>query len=200
MYLYLGRFYFAQRQYANAAEHLRKSVSKRPDASGLAITNNAHLLLFQCDSALGNYYQAIQHYQRYKYYNDSMFNVAQARQISELQIQYETEKKDQSLQLQQQQIFLREKDVLLLKRQGLLQASRLRQVELEQQQNLLDAQRKDQDIELKEKTSPSLRRTRSCNRVSWKGSTHAQRLIRRRGFAAGHHRAPDQRLSPQTTA
>ncbi len=117
---------------------------------------------------MGNYKSAISHYQQYKAYSDSLFNVSKSEQISEQQIQYETEKKDQSLLLQEQAIALHEKDILLLKRQGLLQTSRLKQAGLEKTQSLLDAQRKDQDIELKEKTSPSLRRTRSCKRVSWK--------------------------------
>ncbi len=163
----IGKFFLKQRQYTMAATHLQKAIRFRPDVASISLTNNAQYMLFQCDSALG-YRQAIGHYQLYKYYNDSLFNVAKIKQISELQIQYETEKKDQSLLLQAQQIRLSEQDILLLKRQGQLQEGKLKQADLEMQQSLSDARRKDQDLELKEKTSPSSLKPRRYSRATSK--------------------------------
>lgn len=148
--LNVGKFYLGQKKYTIASEHLRKALSYRPDIASISLTNNAHYMLFQCDSAMGMYRQAIDQYQLYKYYNDSLFNVAKSRQISELQIQYETEKKDQSLLLQEQEIRLREQDIMLLMRKELLQKSQLNQAILQREQSLMDARRKDQDIQLKQ--------------------------------------------------
>jgi two-component sensor histidine kinase len=49
------------------------------------------------DSANGNYVSAIKHFQAYKDLNDTLFNQAKSKQIEELMIQYETEKKDRNI-------------------------------------------------------------------------------------------------------
>lgn len=153
-----GSFFLHKQKYTEAAEHLRKAIRFRADIASVALTNNAHYMLFQCDSALGNYRQAIGHYQWFKYYNDSLFNVSKSRQISELQIQYATEKKDQSLLAQLQEIKLRNQSILILKRDSLLQQTKLQQAVLEQAQITRDAERKDQDLLLKEKSMQVLKK------------------------------------------
>jgi len=75
---------------------------------------------FKVDSAQGNYPDAIRHYQKYQALNDSIFNERKSKQISQLSIQYETEKKDQDLKLKQQAIQL------------LTEQSQLQQNQLEQ--------------------------------------------------------------------
>ncbi len=160
-----GKFFLLQKKYTVAAEHLRKAIRFRPDIASVALTNNAHYMLFQCDSALGNFRQAIGHYQLFKYYNDSLFNVSKSRQISELQIQYATEKKDQSLLAQLQEIKLRNQSIQILKRDSLLQQTRLQQAALEQVQITREAERKDQDLLLKEKSMQVLKK-QSQNKVS----------------------------------
>ncbi len=147
----IGRFYRTQQQYAVAAGYLRKSIRLKPDNASVGLTTNAHQLLSQCDSAMGNFRDALGHHQLFKYFNDSMFNVAQSRQISELHIQYETEKKDQSIRLQTQEILLNKQDIELLTSQQQLQDEKLQRTELERLQNYNDAQRKGQDLQLREK-------------------------------------------------
>jgi two-component system, sensor histidine kinase PdtaS len=56
-------------------------------------------LRFKTDSALGNLTSAIQHFQRYKILSDSMTSLAQARQLGQLQLQFETEQKDKDIRL-----------------------------------------------------------------------------------------------------
>ncbi len=58
---------------------------------------------FQSDSATGNYLGAIQHLKNYKTFNDSLFNINSSKQFSDLQLQYETEKKDKNIKLLTQQ-------------------------------------------------------------------------------------------------
>jgi hypothetical protein len=75
---------------------------------------------FKVDSAQANYPAAIRHYQLYKALNDSVFNEKKSKQITQLSIQYETEKKDQDLKLKQQSI-------QLLTKQSQLQQNQLQQ-------------------------------------------------------------------------
>ncbi|MFA6059074.1 MAG: histidine kinase dimerization/phosphoacceptor domain -containing protein [Taibaiella sp.] len=75
-----------------------------------------HIMQFMLDSANGNYRDAIRNYQRYTGIKDSLFNETRSMQISQLNILYETEKKDN--------------DILLLKKESELQQSNLKNVTL----------------------------------------------------------------------
>ncbi|WP_346318486.1 histidine kinase dimerization/phosphoacceptor domain -containing protein [Chitinophaga sp. YIM B06452] len=141
----IGKFYLERGQYPRADYHLKRSL-----IASVATAKDAHLLLFRADSARGDYLSAISHYQRYKSLNDSIFNTLTSRQIQELQIQYETEKKDQALVLKEKDLLLREQDILLLTRQGMLRETRLEQALLKRRQAEIEAERKDQDLKLKE--------------------------------------------------
>jgi two-component system, sensor histidine kinase PdtaS len=77
---------------------------------------------YKADSALGRLDSALIHYQKLVTLNDSLLGEAKARQISELEIQYATEKKDNDIQLLTKQDQLQKKE--------LRQASVLRNVTL----------------------------------------------------------------------
>ncbi|WP_298716845.1 histidine kinase dimerization/phosphoacceptor domain -containing protein [Chitinophaga sp.] len=176
-----GKFFLEQQKFSLAADHLRKSIRSGPDVAGVVVTHNAQYLLFRCDSALGNYRQAIGHYQLYKYFTDSLFNVAKSRQISELQIQYETEKKDQSLLSQQQEIRFRGQEIEILTQKGKLQKADLERATLLQQQAVSEAKRKDQDIRLKEKDIAYLRQEALLQETK----LEQERIIRNVSFGGG---------------
>jgi two-component sensor histidine kinase/tetratricopeptide (TPR) repeat protein len=57
------------------------------------------LYSYRLDSAKGNYMQAIEHYKLYKEASDSAYNIDKAKQFDQLRVQYETEKKDDDIQL-----------------------------------------------------------------------------------------------------
>lgn len=89
--------------------------------NNLKIFNKEHEnWLFKTDSLLGNYLSAIKHYQNYKRGEDSLLNESNSREISLLNIQYETQKKDKN-------ILLKNKNIQMLARQSLLQRTTLRQ-------------------------------------------------------------------------
>ena len=158
------KFLVNTNQFEKAGSYLpayRRIVEK---ANIPAFLKEIELRSYQVDSARGDFQSAIRHFKRYSTINDSLFNVTKAKELSELQVKYETEKKDKDLQLKEQ-------DIELLTRQGLLQAAlndrkdrdlRLRQLDIEllqgQQELQLaaavkkekDLQLKDQDIKLKE--------------------------------------------------
>jgi len=96
-YYDIGKFYIDLHQYTNAEPYLRQAL----DLGGSTTLRNKdlYLLLFKVDSAQGKFLSAINDFQNYKTLNDSIFNVAKSKQINQLMIQYETERKDQNIKL-----------------------------------------------------------------------------------------------------
>lgn len=112
IYYKLGHFYDKQKQYARVKPYLLEALATK---GTFPLTNQQDIyrLMFRADSAAGNYLEAIHHLKMYQLLNDSLFNVTKSRQIEELQIQYETEKK--------------ERDIEFLQAEKLLQKNRLQQ-------------------------------------------------------------------------
>jgi two-component system, sensor histidine kinase PdtaS len=96
-YCDIGKFYVKTGQYGNARNYLYKALDIGNSTPGR--TKDLELFLFKADSATGHMNAAIKHFQAYKRLNDSLFNVAKSRQIEELMIKYEAEKKDQNIRL-----------------------------------------------------------------------------------------------------
>jgi len=97
--LLMGKFYVEQRAYAFAKPYLLKALTDGVSVSPLTQLRDIHFLIFQVDSAQNNYVSAIRHFELSKTLNDSVFNIAKSKQIEELQIKYETDKKDKDLRL-----------------------------------------------------------------------------------------------------
>ncbi|KAF2517128.1 tetratricopeptide repeat-containing sensor histidine kinase [Flavobacterium foetidum] len=72
------------------------------------IRSESYLIWFKADSSRGNYIEAIKHYQLYKSLSDSVFKGEKSKQISSLQIEFESEKKDKNIDLLQQKAKLQE--------------------------------------------------------------------------------------------
>ncbi|MDF2191669.1 histidine kinase dimerization/phosphoacceptor domain -containing protein [Paraflavitalea sp. CAU 1676] len=105
----------------------------------------ANNLMYRIDSAMGNYASALQHLRRQQQMSDSIFTVAKARELAEINIRYETEKKDDALKLKDRDLLLREKDIEILRRDASLQLSlydqRQKDIQLKQQNiNMLQQQ------------------------------------------------------------
>jgi two-component sensor histidine kinase len=114
----LIRYYLAAKQYETARRYIIQMDSMTQEHKHLAPLTRNYLFWFRADSALGDYQAAIKHYQLYKFYNDSLFSVAKTSQINQLQIQFETEQKDQALKLN-------ERNIELLTREAQLQKAEL---------------------------------------------------------------------------
>ncbi|MGC4038500.1 MAG: histidine kinase dimerization/phosphoacceptor domain -containing protein [Chitinophagaceae bacterium] len=113
-------FYLSSHQYKDAKKYLLPDKLLAQKTGSLMNLSLNHLWWFQSDSAQGNYISAIGHYQQYKQLNDSLFNEAKSRQINQLEILYNIEKKDQDIQLKEQ-------NIQLLTKQGQLQETKLQQ-------------------------------------------------------------------------
>ncbi len=81
---------------------------------------NAFLVLSETAEARGDYRAALADHQRLRALTDSLFTIDAARQTSELQVRYETEKKEQQNRIKTLQIA--EKDLIIRRRNALLLA------------------------------------------------------------------------------
>jgi len=121
----ISQFYVASGQYTKADIYLNRLLAAPSTKIIPSHQIEVQLMSFKVDSAQGNYPAAITHYQKYQALNDSIFNERKSNQITQLSIQYETEKKDQDLKLKQQAIQLLTEQSQLQKNQ-LQQAATLR--------------------------------------------------------------------------
>jgi two-component sensor histidine kinase len=99
----MGNFYVLTGQYKKAGAYLNKVLTLPKGVIRPVWLSQMHLNQFRVDSATGNYISAIKHYELHKRINDSLFNAVKSKQISELNISYETNKKEQSIKLLQSQ-------------------------------------------------------------------------------------------------
>lgn len=97
----IGEFYINRQRFQAAEPYLKKILAIPDGIATMQHLKETHLLLFKVDSAAGDYLAAIRHFQRHKLLNDSLFNETKSRQIEELEIQYETKKKEQDIRLLQ---------------------------------------------------------------------------------------------------
>ncbi|WP_165852012.1 tetratricopeptide repeat-containing sensor histidine kinase [Mucilaginibacter terrenus] len=107
-HLDIAKFYADHKKFTQAAKYLEKLVPI--DAF---MSRDKEGLLAKVDSFNNQYVSAIDHFQRYKVINDSIFNIAKTKQIQQLQVEYETENKD--------------KDIKLLKSNNLIQQGKVQQ-------------------------------------------------------------------------
>ena len=109
----LGNFYFARGVYNTAKTHLNTALGFPKGITSMSKRREIYLYLFKADSAMGNYISAIENFQKFKLTNDSIFNENKSKQINELQIQYETTKK--------------ESEIVSLQKEKVIQTSKLQQ-------------------------------------------------------------------------
>jgi hypothetical protein len=122
-YQSIVQFLLASRQYDAARKYLGiNHILCQKQGSAGALASN-HLLWFRLDSTQGSYPSAIVHYQKYVSIRDSLLTESKNHQIAQLDIQYQTEKKDNELKL-------KEANIQLLTEQGRLQQQKLEQAQL----------------------------------------------------------------------
>ncbi|TGE03787.1 tetratricopeptide repeat-containing sensor histidine kinase [Hymenobacter fodinae] len=115
-YLTVGACCLATKQYPKARAYLLKSLATGQVVLTRSSMAHACLLLYKVDSAQGNLSSAIAYYKRYKAINDSIFSEMNSKQMAALQVQYDTEKREQSIalltkQTQMQQMTIRQREL-----------------------------------------------------------------------------------------
>ncbi|MCF6403684.1 tetratricopeptide repeat protein [Chitinophaga filiformis] len=94
-----ARYYLENGDYTKSHQLGLNVIAIALKAKNLKLQSTAHIDLFRADSAMGNYKEALEHYRQYTIVKDSLFNIAKARQISTLQVQFETKQQQQSIEL-----------------------------------------------------------------------------------------------------
>jgi two-component sensor histidine kinase len=108
----MGRFYVATGQFPKARPFLQKELEPTCVLPvNIDILRDNYLLLYKVDSAAGDLASAIKQRLMYEKYADSIFTINKSRQLAELQLKYESDKKDQ--------------DIVLLNKQGQLDKAEL---------------------------------------------------------------------------
>ncbi len=158
--LLMGQMYMEWGRYDLAKPLLEKSLAANiTEGRGLA---HLHFMLFKIDSAQGNYVSAMDHLIKNKALDDIIYRETKVRENTELQIKYETEKKNNELKLKEQ-------NILLLSRKSQLQQKDFEQATLRfqfdsvsRQQNLQlltsGAAQKDKDLQLKQQNIELLKK------------------------------------------
>ena len=113
----LGNSIIMKKQYDRARFYLKKALALNEKAEPLTRQCYIHLQLFKADSMQGKLSTALWHYQQATLIKDSLFNETKNKQLEELQIQYDTEKKEQDLKLKEQNIKLLTQDKQLQAKQ-----------------------------------------------------------------------------------
>jgi len=99
-------FYVESRQYAKARPYLLQALKQQNALTLMTTKNHLQYMLFLTDSAAGDYLSAIRHLSLTKRYDDTVYKQEKVKEIQKLNVQYETESKNQQIQL------LHEKDLL----------------------------------------------------------------------------------------
>ena len=118
----IGKFYLSKNAFEKAGSHLRKALLFNPQKLSAAALKDVHFMMFRVDSAQQNYISSINHFKRHKQLSDSILDVRKTREIEELQIKYESEK--------------RNKDLVLLNKKSELQQNKLQQASMTQRYTL----------------------------------------------------------------
>lgn len=99
VYCEIGQYFIAKLQFGRAVTYLQKALHASESINSLSLSKDIYLMLFRADSGTGNYTSAMRHLLRHKLLNDSIFNETKNWQIEELQVQFETAKKEKDIKL-----------------------------------------------------------------------------------------------------
>ena len=117
----LATNYRKSKEYEKSLEASLKALNLAEEINTLEWRVKGHLEIARIYAAAGNAKEAYKHLMKHTALNDSLFEERKTKQIFELQTQYETEKKEQQIALQESEIA--EQTAELSRRQTLLIAS-----------------------------------------------------------------------------
>ncbi len=103
-------------------DYLDRAVRRADSIGAKSKLQRAYDLRARSHEAMGNYRQSTRDLRRHQLLNDSIFNTTKSRQIEELRTLYETEKKEQQIVLQEQEIDLLEQEAKIGELQRILLA------------------------------------------------------------------------------
>ncbi|GGN12911.1 hypothetical protein GCM10010967_56170 [Dyadobacter beijingensis] len=107
IYTLLIEFYFARGDYASATKYV--NLRRKLKLDNVRVAYRSHLWQSRLDSINHQYLAALGEFQQYSVLRDSFFNESKSRQINQLEIIYETEKKEENIQALRKESVLHQK-------------------------------------------------------------------------------------------
>ena len=101
VYAGLGRVYTEMRKFGKAKEALTKAEEKAEATGDLTEIEAAYYGLYALAKERGNYSRALDYYEKMSVVKDSLLNAKHLGKVAELNTQYDTEKKEQQIALQE---------------------------------------------------------------------------------------------------
>ncbi|MCF0065621.1 ATP-binding protein [Dyadobacter chenwenxiniae] len=98
-YYEIGQYFISKHQYEMASSYLRKALHESPGSVSISLKKDIYLLQYKADSGLNNWSSAARNLLIHKQLNDSIFNETKNWQMAELQVQFETAKKQKDIEL-----------------------------------------------------------------------------------------------------
>lgn len=107
IYWLIASHFIRTKQFDKARLYLNRNItlSRQLPGSTKRMADDSRLW-YMLDSAQGNYKSAFNHLNRYKSLSDTLMNETKVRQMQQLEVEYETAKKEDSLKLKNQNILL----------------------------------------------------------------------------------------------
>lgn len=121
----IALYFMAAKDYKQAMIHANnyEEIGRRTANNDALI--NAYRTQYQIDSLAGDEVNELKHFRRYTDLKNVLFNEKTTNQIAQLEVQYQTERKDQELRI-------KEGNITILKKQSQLQAVTIKQKETTQ--------------------------------------------------------------------
>ena len=117
---YIGNAYIQMNRPERAVPFLTKTIVSAKDDGSINELRAAYKYRFEAFKQIGNLENAIEDQLEFQKLSDSIFNEKSAQQIEELRIIYETEKKEQQITLQQNEITVLQQQASISNLQKLL--------------------------------------------------------------------------------
>ncbi len=95
----IAEIFYLQKQYNSALEKALEGLSIAKKTGNLPVLKNIYAIISQIYEALGNKSLALKFYKLYSSTKDTIFNESKYRAIREVETKFETEKKEQQLEL-----------------------------------------------------------------------------------------------------
>lgn len=95
----LGETFTDLKLYAKAYPYLQKGLQLADTTQAIDLIKDACFSLSEYYKSSGNYEKALEYYMRFTAIKDSVFNRESRKEITEMQTKYETEKKEQKIQI-----------------------------------------------------------------------------------------------------
>ncbi len=114
----IGELYLMKGDRQTALSYFDQALAAAEKLDFKDFKRHLYKILADTHQGLGNYRQAYEHLTRYTVLNDSIFNEQKSRQILDMQTRYETEKKEQEIQIRdlklaEQELLLNQKNLQL---------------------------------------------------------------------------------------